>query len=137
MPVTSPSYSVTAASSVDAVTVTNTPPSTSAGALTTYVVGFTTSATGALAGDTGSYASFLFPAGTTFTHLTSSLLKKGTTTVGFCQTSVTSLTVNCYLYGGQTVGASTAAVATLNGINNPSTSGSDTVKVTTTRTRTR
>ena len=63
-PVTSPSYSVTGAQSVSGVSVTITPPTSAADGLTTYVVSFTTSSTGALDGDAGNKVIIALPVNT-------------------------------------------------------------------------
>ena len=68
-PVTSPTYAITAAHTCRRVTVTVASPTSAAGALTTYKVGFTTSVSGGLSGDTGSTITVVLPAGTGLTHL--------------------------------------------------------------------
>ena len=60
-------------------------------------------------------------------------LDVGATQVGYCEptdTSTTTPTVTCYLYSGNTVGASTTVTATLNGVTNPP-AGSPTLAVST------
>ena len=61
--VTSPTYAITAAHTLSAVTVTVASPSSAAGALTTYKVGFTTSVSGGLSGDAGSTITIVFRPG--------------------------------------------------------------------------
>ena len=133
-PVASPSYTVTPAQSVSGVGVTITPPTSAAGGLTTYVVSFTTSTTGALDGDDGSTVTVALPAHTGLgTFQDGGPLDVGTTQVGFCEptdTSTTTPTVTCYLYSGDTVSASTNVTATLNGVTNPP-AGSPTLVVST------
>jgi hypothetical protein len=121
-----------AATSVSNVTVDNTSPTTSAQALTTYVVGFKTSASGALSGDAGDHADFAFPAGTIVSNTTGSPLMRGATQVGGCG-DTGALTVGCSVYAGVTVPASTVLTAFINGVNNPSTVGSYKLKVSTTK----
>lgn len=122
-----------AATSVSNVTVDNTSPTTSAKGLTTYVVGFKTSASGALSGDAGDHADFAFPTGTDLSNRTGSPLMRGTTQVGGCGTTGT-LTVGCTVYAGLTVPASTTLTAIINGVNNPPTIGSSyTLKVSTSK----
>jgi hypothetical protein len=128
--VMSPSYTVTAASSVTGVTVNNASPTTSATGLTTYVVGVTTSGTGGLSAAVQSTVNIVFPAGTTF-KLTTSPLTLGATTIAFCGELGSTLTVQCLVNGTHTVGAGTALTATLNGVVNPSTAGSYKVSVST------
>src|SRR5262249_45410144 len=65
-PVTSTSYSVPPVKSISNVTATNTPTTTAASGLTSYVVGFTTSSTGALAPARRTSNLITFPSGTTF-----------------------------------------------------------------------
>ena len=135
-PVTSPAYTVTAAQSVSGVGVTVNPTS-AAGGLTTYGVTFTTSSTGALDGTTGSTVTIALPANTglgSFNYGSASSLDVGSTQVGYCDatdTSASTPTVTCYLYGGDTAGASTAVTATLAGVTNPPV-GSPTLDVSTT-----
>jgi hypothetical protein len=133
-PANSPTYTVTAAQSVSGVGVTITPPTSAAGGETTYVVSFTTSSTGALDGTTGSTVTIALPADTGINNLQSgSPLDVGATQVGYCvasDTSTTTPTVTCFLYGGDTVGSSTAVTTTLNGVINPP-AGSVTLAVST------
>ena len=133
-PVTSPAYTVTAAGSVSGVGVTITPPTSAAGGVTTYMVRFTTSTTGALDGDAGSTVTVGLPADTGLSSFQDGgPLDVGTTQVGFCEptdTSTTTPTVTCYLYSGDTVSPSTDVTATLNGVTNPS-AGSPTLVVST------
>jgi hypothetical protein len=128
--VTSPSYSVTAVTTITSVTATNASPTTSAKGQTTYSVGLKTSAHGALVGDTGSVVLVTFPSGTGVSNETGSPLMRGATQVGGCG-NVGTLTVTCYVYAGTTVPASSSLTAVINGINNPSSVGSYTLKVST------
>ena len=126
-PATSPTYTVTADRSVSGVRVTITPPTSAAGGLTTYVVSFTTSSTGALDGDSGSTVTIALPANTGLGSLNDgyyyySTLDVGATQIGYCEATDTSAgtpTVTCYVDGGDTVGASTTVTATLTGVTNP------------------
>src|SRR6185503_15270240 len=94
-------------------------------------VGFKTSATGGLAGSSGSSVSIVLATGTGFANLTSSPVKVGATTVGACFFS-SGTTVTCGIYNGSTVAASTAVTVGLNGVKNPATAGARTLKVSTT-----
>ncbi len=136
-PATSPSYTVTATRSVSGVGVTVSPPTSAAGGLTTYAVSFTTSSTGALDGYSGSTVTIALPANTglgSFNNAGSSSLQVGATQVGYCDatdTTASTPTVTCYVYGGDTVAASTTVTATLTGVTNPPV-GSPTLDVSTT-----
>ena len=105
-PVTSPTYTVTAAQPVSGVGVTVTPPTSAAGGLTTYMVTFTTSSTGALDGNAGSTVTIALPANTglgSFNNGNTSSLDVGATQVGYCEatdTSASTPTVTCYVDGG-------------------------------------
>ena len=133
-PANSPTYTVSAAQSVSGISVTITPPTSAAGGETTYGVSFVTSSTGALDGTTGSTVTIALPANTGVSSLQSdSPLDVGATQVGYCvptNTSSTTPTVTCFLYGGDTIGASTTVTATLNGVVNPP-AGSVALKVST------
>ena len=91
-PVTSPSYTVTAARSVSGVGATITPPTSAAGGLTTYAVSFTTSSTGGLDGNSGSTVTIALPPNTGLGSLNDgyyygwgySPLEVGATQVGYC-----------------------------------------------------
>ena len=141
-PVTSPSYTVTAARSVSGVGVTISPPTSAAGGLTTYAVSFTTSSTGGLDGTTGSTVTIALPPNTGLGSLNDgyyygwgySPLEVGASQVGYCtatDTSASTPTATCYVYSGYTVGASTAVTAMLTGVTNPP-AGSPTLDVSTT-----
>ncbi len=137
-PATSSAYTITAAQPVSGVGVTVTPPTSAAGGLTTYGVTFTTSSTGALDGNAGSTVTIALPANTGLGSFNDgyyyySSLDVGATQVGYCEATDTSSatpTVTCYLYGGDTVGASTTVTATLSGVTNPP-AGSQTLDVST------
>ena len=109
------------------MTVGITPPTSAAGGLTTYVVSFTTSSAGALDGTTGSTSpSPCRPtpasAPSTYGYYYYSSLDVGATQIGYCEATDTSAgtpTVTCYVYSGDTVGASTTVTATLAGVTNP------------------
>ena len=89
--------------------VTITPPTSAAGGLTTYVVSFTTSSTGALDGNAGSTVTIALPANTglgSFHDGGTSTLDVGGTQVGYCDatdTSASTPTVTCYSTSGDTV----------------------------------
>ena len=130
--VTSPTYAITAAHTLSGLTVTVASPTSAAGALTTYKLGFTTSVSGGMAGDTGSVMTITLPAGTSTANLIGSPVMLGTTQVGFC-THPSNTTATCQLYSGQTIAASTTVAILLNGVTNPATtSTTDTLQVKTT-----
>ena len=106
-------------------------PTSAAGALTTYKLGFTTSVSGGMAGDTGSVMTITLPAGTSLANFTNGKVMVGTNELGFC-TDPTTTTATCFLFSGNTIGASKAVVILLNGVTNPkTTSTTDTLKFTT------
>ena len=123
--VTSPSYTVTAAKAVTSPTVSITPPSKAAGATTVYTVGFTTSSTGALSGTAGSVINLTFPLATGVANLNGNTgVFVGTSQVGSCfdnsTTSPPTTAVQCTIFGGDSVAASTAATVIVAGVVNPS-----------------
>ena len=136
-PVTSPGYTVTPPQPVSGVTVGVSSPTSAAGGLTTYVVSFTTSSTGALDGTTGSTVTIALPANTgldSFNNGGYSSLSSGGSPIGYCDatdTTVSTPTVTCSLSSGDTVGASTPVTATLTGVTNPP-AGTPTLAVSTT-----
>ena len=105
--------------------VTITPPTSAAGGLTTYVVSFDTSSTGALDGTAGSTVTIALPPNTglgSFNNGYTSTLDAGGTQIGYCEatdTSASTPTVTCYVSSGDTVAASTTVTATLSGVTNP------------------
>ncbi len=126
--VASTSYTVTAAKSVTSPTLSISPPSTAAGATTDYTLGFTTSSTGALSGTAGSVINVSLPAATGVSALTgSSGVFVSTNQVGNCYdnstTSPPATAVQCQIYGGDSVAASTAVTVILAGVVNPSAGG--------------
>ncbi len=130
--VTSAGYSVTAASTITQPTVTDTPPSAAAGAQTTYLVAFTTSATGGLSGGAGSQITIVLPAGTGVSSLTGFVTETGSTQrLGNCNVS-SGTTVTCPLFSGSTIAASTAVTVELDAVVNPTTAGAMTLTVATT-----
>jgi hypothetical protein len=132
-PVTSPTYTITAAHPLTNVTVAAPSPSTAAGAQTNYQIGFKTSSTGGLAGSAGSRITIVLAAGTGFgAYNGGSPVVVGTTTVGQC-THTTGTTLSCYIYNGSSIAASTTVAITLLGVTNPTTAGnSNTLTVATT-----
>jgi hypothetical protein len=114
---TSPNYTVTAKTGLASASVVMSAPTSSAGGATSYVVSFKTSATGALAGDTGSLINIVFPAGTSFASMTSSTVSDGVNAIGGC-TWEGGATVECFVYGGSALAANHTAVATINGVTN-------------------
>ena len=130
----SKSVSTTAAKAVPGVTVT--PSTTEAGAQSNWTIGLTTSATGGLAYGAGSTVNVTLPAGSTFGHFN----YYGTSTVTDTTTgqqvsagcTVTSgTTVSCLLNNGPNVNAGDVLSVTLEGITNPTATGSGTVSVST------
>jgi hypothetical protein len=123
-----------AATSVTSVTVTNTPATTAAGGLTSYVVGFTTSASGGLSQAAGSEIDITFPSGTGFGTWQGGGVNVGATNVGFCNApqAATPTKVPCFLFSGKSIAAATAVVVTMNGLNNASPAASYTLNVSTT-----
>jgi hypothetical protein len=117
--VLSPTYTVTAVSTLTNLAVAIASPSSAAKALTTYVVTFTTSSTGGLAGDTGSTVTVVLPATTGVGSLFGPLMV-GTTQVGSCQVN-SGTTATCSLFGGATIAANTNVKVVLNGVTNPAT----------------
>ena len=119
------------------VTVGVSTPTSAAGGLTSYVVSFTTSSTGALDGTTGSTVTIALPANTgldSFDNGGYSSLSSGGSPIGYCDatdTTVSTPTVVCSLSSGYTVGASTPVTATLTGVTNPP-AGTPTLAVSTT-----
>ena len=119
---TSPAYTITGANPVNTVTLPTPAPTSAAGGLTTYIVGFTTSSTGALDSAAGSTVTIGLPANTGLNSLGNSSLNVGSTQVGYCRAtdiSTATPTVTCYLYSGDDILASTVAKAVLNGVANP------------------
>lgn len=117
--VSSLSYTITAAMGVSNATVAVSSPSSAARALTTYQVGFTTSSTGGLDGNAGSTITITLPAGTGLNSFSGGPIDVGANTVGYCNPAG-GTTVVCYVYGGDTVAASTAVAIPLYGVTNPS-----------------
>lgn len=127
--VTSASYSVTSAGQVGQPTVTNRPPAAGVGAV--YTVSFVTSGGGALAGSAGSQISIVFPTGTGLGSLSNSLVtdsSSGQLVGSGCTPSGT--TVTCQIFG--TVSAGDQVAVELDGVVNPPSPGSQTLRVSTT-----
>ena len=101
------------------------------------MVSFTTSSTGSLDGNAGDTVTIALPVNTGLDSLNdvdTSTLDVGSSQVGDCEatdTSTSTPTVTCTVYGGYTVPASTTATATLTGVTNPP-AGSPTLAVSTT-----
>jgi hypothetical protein len=118
--VTSPAYTVVAAHALSNLTATNAAPTTAAGALTTYRATFKTSATGGMAGDTGSIIAITLPPGTTVAAFHGGAILDGATQVGGCLVpDTTKPVVDCYVYSGATTAAGDTLTTVLNGITNP------------------
>ena len=119
-------------SSVSHVSVTISPPSMAGGALTTYVVQFTTSASGSLSGNAGATITVNLPPGTGLSDFNAnSMVTVSGNQVGVC--AIASATqVSCGIFSGDTVPASTAVTLTLDGVNNPATAKACTLSLFTT-----
>jgi hypothetical protein len=126
---TSSSYSVTAAQGVSDVSVAIGSPSSAAGGLTSYVVTFTTSSTGALGQTQGSSVTLTLPTGTGLGSFQGGTLYDGSTQIGYCNQG-SSTTVTCNTDYGS-VDAGDSLVATLDGMVNPPTSGTYSLKIST------
>jgi hypothetical protein len=102
-------------------------------ARTDYVVGLTTSATGALTDEANSELYFGFPAGSTFTGWGGGTVQSVATglDVGACYRPV-ALVSDCYLFFGRLVGAGTQLRVTFEGVTNPATAGPYRMTVSTT-----
>ena len=105
-----------------ALAVANTVPTGAAGARTVYTITFTTSATGALAEAANSRINITLPATTSLANWTGGTVVVAGTTVGFCS-RLTDPNLECWLSSGKTIAASTAVTITLEGLTNPSSSG--------------
>ncbi len=125
-PVTSPSYTVTAPQAVTGVTVSIAPPSTAAGATTTYTVGFQVSSTGGMTPAASSTITLSLPSTNVEEYGT---VYDGTTEVGYCEPS-SSGTVTCPMVYGP-VNAGDSLVVTLDDVINPAAAGSYTLAVST------
>jgi hypothetical protein len=128
--VTSPTYAITAAHSLGTVPVSLS--SSLPGATgVTYALSVKTSASGGLAGDTGSSINIVLPSGTDLTNFGTNSVMVGTTQVGFCS-HPSGTTVICQLYTGVTVAANTTAAISFAGVKNPSTAATYNASVSTT-----
>jgi len=122
--------SLTAPHAVGALSAS--PGTTAAGALTSWVVGFTTSATGALVGNAGSTLTVTFPATASLVGFQSGTVYDSTssqTVSSYCSPS--GLSVVCTLYGSYTVAAGDVLAVTSNGVTNPTTTGAGSLTVVT------
>ena len=117
-PVTSASYTVTGAKGVSGPSVAISPPSAAAGALTTYSLGFVTSSTGGLSGDSGSAITVTLPPGTGLTALADSPVTVAGNHVGDCSMQAATV-VSCGIIPGNTIAAGAKVVASLTGVTNP------------------
>jgi hypothetical protein len=117
-----------AATHVSSPTVVMNTPTTAAGGMTSYVVQFKTSASGALS-QTGT-VHVVFPTGTGLTALVNSPFSDGTKQVGFCVHDV-GTAGKCYVYSGMSIAANHTAIATFNGVTNTPTAGTYHVTVST------
>src|SRR4051812_18497095 len=109
------------AAPVTNVSVDNSAPSNAAGARSVYRIAFTTSAAGALAG-TDARIKLTLPPGTSLANWTGGTVTVAGMTVGFCS-RLTDPSLECWLSSDKTIAASTAVTVTLEGVTNPSNSG--------------
>ncbi len=123
-----PAATAGASTGVSNLTVAIASPSSAAGALTTYKVGFKTSASGALSGSAGDTIKIVLPAGTGVTNLTGSV-SVGATQIGFCFTA-SGTTATCSFYSSSSAAANTTVAVALNDVINPGV-GTYTLKVST------
>ena len=107
---------------------------TAAASNSTYVIGFTLSASGTLAGSANSRIDITFPAGTTFASLTGNATVVDTTTgqdVGNCF-SPSGLVIQCYLDTAATIPSGRTVRISFTGITNPAATGEKQLTVVTT-----
>src|ERR1700733_4562691 len=108
------------ASVVSNVTATNSPPSTAAGALTVYTVGFPTSSPGGGLTPANGQITITLPETSNATTMISSQVNdvtSGKTGIGDCE-SISSLTITCGLFGGASIAAGDAVSVVLDGVTN-------------------
>src|ERR1700733_14978152 len=108
------------ASVVSNVTATNSPPSTAAGALTVYTVGFTTSTPGGGLTPANGQITITLPETSNATTMIGSQVNdvtSGKTGIGDCDSS-SSLTITCSLFGGASIAAGDAVSVVLDGVTN-------------------
>ncbi|MGA2164148.1 MAG: hypothetical protein ABSH36_06735 [Solirubrobacteraceae bacterium] len=127
----SSSFPVTAPNAPVGVTVDNSFPSSAPGALTIYKIAFGTSSTGALSSAAGSQITIVLPPGTGLSSLLNMSVSDATTgqQVGYCNESG-ALTLVCAIEG--VVNAGDSVTVELNGVNNPTVTAPESVKVSTT-----
>jgi predicted lactoylglutathione lyase len=118
--------------SVSGVTASISPPSSAAGAVTTYTVGFTTSASGALSQSAGDSITVTVPSGSNVDTMVNTAVDVGGNQVGACGAATTTV-ASCGLFSGETIPASTAVTVVLGGVTNPGTAGSYKLSVATTK----
>ncbi len=124
--VPSANFSVVDGNAVSAVSVNNTVPSAAAGARTTYLVDFTLSATGGLAGEANSQIQITLPTGTTFANNFNGTITDVTTatTLGGCNTPSLQ-TVTCPLNSSAVAGFGHQLRVALRAVVNPTATGTD------------
>ncbi|HEY5250370.1 MAG TPA: hypothetical protein VIJ09_01840 [Acidimicrobiales bacterium] len=108
--------------------------STAAGALVTWSIGFSTSASGAMEGSSGASVTVTLPTGTTFGSFGHANMFD-TTSDNFLTTSCTlagGSALSCNVAGGQTVNAGDQLSLSVFGATNPAATGPGTVSVSTT-----
>src|SRR3984885_10816038 len=108
------------ASVVSNVTATNSPPSTAAGALTVYTVGFPTSSPGGGLTPANGQITITLPETSNATTMISSQVNdvtSGKTGIGDCD-SISSLTITCGLFSGASIAAGEAVSVVLDGVTN-------------------
>jgi hypothetical protein len=131
---TSSPFTLMDGQSVSSVSASNVTPSRAAGALTTYVVGFTTSSTGGMSQVAASEITVDFPSGTTFDAWNGAGVTVAGVSVGSCSKPVAAapLTSVCGLFTGRAIAPSTAIQLTFNGVTNGAAGTAKPVSVTTT-----
>jgi hypothetical protein len=125
-PANSNPYSALAPTQISQPAVNNASPSAMVGALTTYVVTFTTSSTGGLSSAVGSGITLVFPPGTGLGSVSGSSVDDTTTSVnglGACYPA-SGETITCFLAAGAAIAAGDSVAVRLRGVINPSTASS-------------
>jgi hypothetical protein len=127
-------FSVVAANPVTNVAVVNSSPSAAAGARTTYVATYTTSATGGLSGAADSQITVTFPNATPSANYAGAVVRDLTTAtdVGGCGAPTASVSICNFYNSSLQINAGDSIRITFNGINNPATAANYTLSISTT-----
>jgi hypothetical protein len=135
-PVDSSLFSVVAPQTVTGVAVDNTAASRAAGARTQYAVSFSTSSTGGLSQAGNSRIRVTFPSGTGGLNALNGTAVFDTSAAGSPQVggcgSPSGLSIDCFLFGGDSIPAGHSVRITFNGVVNPSPAGPYQAQVSTT-----